>query len=123
MASFHVRCLAATGVLLAVAAPALAHASPPFDEQGYSLCTATTLPGPDRDSDAITTKCCADHGGVPTGTTYGVGCIAQVDNPPEDYRPTIYMPTRPAPPGEGDDPAFDELEKQPPLPAPPPPAG
>jgi hypothetical protein len=119
---FRVRGLAATIVALtmcAAGAPGLAHASPTFDEQGYSACTATTNPGPDQDVDAVTTKCCATHGGIPTGTTYGMGCVAQVDNPPEDYRPTIYMPTRPSPPGEGDDPAFDELEKQPPLPPPP----
>jgi hypothetical protein len=56
---------------------------------------------------------------VPTPTTYGIGCVAQVDNPAPDYRPTIYMPTRPAPPGEGDA-ALDELDKLPQLPEPPP---
>ena len=111
------RALAAAVVLSAVVAPGLARASPTFDEQGYSTCTAATaIPGPDQNMDAIATTCCVDHGGTPTGTTYGMGCVAQVDNPPEDYRPTIYMPTRPSPPGEGDDPALDELEKQPPLP-------
>jgi hypothetical protein len=113
------RALAATVALLAVGTPGLAQASPTFDEQGYSTCTATTIPGPDQNMDTIATTCCVDHGGTPTGTTYGMGCVAQVDNPPEDYRPTIYMPTRPSPPEEGDDPALDELEKQPPLPPPP----
>ncbi|MDT7754684.1 MAG: hypothetical protein QOH27_582 [Mycobacterium sp.] len=113
------RALAATVALLAVGTPRLAQASPTFDEQGYSTCTATTIPGPDQNMDTIATTCCVDHGGTPTGTTYGMGCAAQVDNPPEDYRPTIYMPTRPSPPEEGDDPALDELEKQPPLPPPP----
>jgi hypothetical protein len=119
---FRFRGSAATIVALtmcAAGAPGLAHASPTFDDPGYSACTATTLPGPDQTTDDVTTKCCATHGGIPTGTTYGMGCVAQVDNPPTDYRPTIYMPTRPSPPGEGDDPAFDELEKQPPLPPPP----
>jgi hypothetical protein len=118
MVGFHLRYLAASGALLMMGTPGLAHASPIFDDPGYSACTATTLPGPDQTTDDVTTKCCATHGGVPTGTTYGMGCVAQVDNPPEDYRPTIYMPTRPSPPGD-DDPALDELEKQPPLPGPP----
>lgn len=114
-----VRGSAATVVALAMCTagvPWRADASPTFDDPGYSACTATTMPGPDQDVDAVTARCCVQHGGIPTDTTYGMGCVAQVDNPAEDYRPTIYMPTRPSPPGEGDDPALDELAKQPPLP-------
>ncbi len=111
------RGLAATLVMLALGGPGLAQASPKFDEQGYSTCTLTASPGPDQNLDAIATTCCTQHGGLPTDTKYGVGCVAQVDNPTEDYRPTIYLPTWPSPPGEGEDPAFDELAKQPPLPA------
>src|SRR6478609_8123518 len=97
----------------------IAQASPTFDDFGYSTCTATTAPGPDQNFDDVTTACCVQHAGVPTPTTYGIGCVAQVDNPAPDYRPTIYLPSRPAPPGEGDA-ALDELDKLPPLPEPPP---
>ena len=110
------RALAAALVVVASsAAGGIAHASPKFDELGYSTCTLTTVPGPDQNFDDVATACCVDHAGVPAATTYGIGCVAQVDNPPPDYRPTIFMPTRPAPPGE-DDAALDELEKLPPLP-------
>jgi hypothetical protein len=117
--------VAALGTLLVLCAPGSAFASPAFDEQGYSLCTATSGVGPDGDLDAVATKCCADHGGIPTPSRYGMGCVAQVDNPPEDYRPTIIMPTWPHPGDDLDDPAMDELAKQPPLPPPPgpPPTG
>jgi hypothetical protein len=110
---------AAMATLAIVVAPASASASPIFDEQGYTTCTETTPVGSDQEMDAVATKCCANHGGIPTPSRYGMGCVAQVDNPPEDYRPTIIMPTWPGPPAEGDDPALDELEKQPPLPPPP----
>jgi hypothetical protein len=103
-------------LVIGMAAPAsIAAAAPAFDDVGYSTCTATTDPGPDQTLDDVTTTCCVNHGGVPAGTSYGIGCVAQVDNPPPDYRPTIVMPTWPAPPGE-DDAQLEELEKLPPLP-------
>jgi hypothetical protein len=113
------RPLVAAAVLAAVCAAGqlgIAPASAVFDVQGYELCTSTTAPGPDQNFDAVTTTCCVDNAGVPAGTSYGVGCVAPVDNPPEDYRPTIIMPTRPTPPGEGQDVVFDELMKLPPAP-------
>jgi len=102
-------------LVMGMAAPLSIAAAAPFDDAGYSTCTATTDPGPDQSLDDVTTTCCVNHGGVPAGTVYGVGCVAQVDNPPPDYRPTIVMPTRGAPAGE-DDPRLEELEKLPPLP-------
>jgi hypothetical protein len=106
---------AAAFVAVCAAGPAgIAPASAVFDVQGYEQCTATTVPGPDQNFDAVATTCCVEHAGVPAGTSYGVGCVAAVDNPSEDYRPTIIMPTRPTPPGEGDDVIFDELMKLPP---------
>ncbi|WP_319456700.1 MULTISPECIES: hypothetical protein [unclassified Mycobacterium] len=110
------RAVAAALALVAVGATGgVAHASPNFDDFGYSTCTATTVPGPDQTFDDVATACCVNHAGVPAATTYGIGCVAQVDNPPPDYRPTIFMPTRPGPPGEGDA-TLDELDKLPPLP-------
>lgn len=94
----------------------IATASAAFDVQAYEACTSATAPGPDQNIDTIATTCCVDNAGVPANTTYGVGCVAPVENPPEDYRPTIVMPTRPTPPGEGDDLTYDELMKLPPLP-------
>lgn len=94
---------------------AIAPASAAFDVQGYETCTSTTAPGPDQNFDAVATTCCVDNAGVPADTRYGVGCVAPVENPSEDYRPTIFMPSRPAPPGE-DDLNYDELMKLPPLP-------
>lgn len=94
----------------------IAPASAAFDVQGFETCTATAAPGPDQNIDSVATTCCVDNAGVPATTTYGVGCVAPVENPPEDYRPTIIMPTRPAPPGTGDDIINDELMKLPPLP-------
>ena len=112
--------IAALGsLMMGMAGPAaIAAAAPVFDDFGYSTCTATTDPGPDQSLDDVTTSCCVNHGGVPAGTTYGIGCVAQVDNPPPDYRPTIVMPTRAAPLGE-DEARLDELDKLPPLPPPP----
>lgn len=115
----HRRPLVAAAALVAVCAAGqlgIAPASAEFDEQGYSLCTATATPAPGENFDPIATACCVEHAGVPAGTTYGVGCVAPVENPPEDYRPTIIMPTRPAPPDEGDDAVLDELMKLPPAP-------
>ncbi|QEM43586.1 hypothetical protein [Mycolicibacterium grossiae] len=88
-----------------------------FDDVAFSTCTSTAVPPPDANYDAIATSCCVDQAGTPTLTTYGIGCVAAVVNPAPDYRPVIYMPTRPAPPEEGDG-ALDELMKQPPLPLP-----
>ncbi|MBU9767267.1 hypothetical protein FR943_25975 [Mycobacterium sp. TNTM28] len=113
------RPLAVAATFVAVCAAgqaAIAPASADFDVQGYEACTSTAAPGPDQNIDAIATTCCVDNAGVPTPTTYGVGCVAPVENPPEDYRPTIVMPSRPAPPGEGEDLIYDELMKLPPLP-------
>ena len=86
-----------------------------FDDYGYSTCTATTAPPPDPKFDEVATSCCVEHAGVPTPTNFGIGCVAAVENPAPDYRHVIYMPTRPAPPEEGDV-ALDELMKLPPAP-------
>ncbi|MEV0671543.1 hypothetical protein [Mycobacterium sp. NPDC050441] len=113
------RPLATAGAFVVICAGAqfgIAPATAAFDAQGYDRCTATAAPGADQNFDAVATTCCVDNAGVPANTTYGVGCVAPVENPPEDYRPTIVMPNRPAPPGEGDDPNYDELMKLPPLP-------
>ena len=115
----HRRPLAATAAFVGICAAAqvaIAPASAAFDVQGYETCTATAAPGPDQNFDAIATTCCVDNAGVPADTKSGVGCVAPVENPPADYRPTIILPTRPTPPGEGEDPAYDELMKLPPLP-------
>ncbi|MDV3130384.1 hypothetical protein M1247_36165 [Mycobacterium sp. 21AC1] len=115
----HRRPLAAAVAVVAACAAGqagIALASAVFDEPGYTSCTATTLPAPDQNFDTVATTCCVDNAGIPANTTYGVGCVAPIENPPEDYRPTIVMPSRPTPPGEGDDAALDELMKQPPAP-------
>ena len=112
------RPLATAAAFVAVCAAgqaAIAPASAAFDVQGYETCTATAAPGPDQNIDSVDTTCCVDNAGVPANTTYGVGCVAPVENPPEDYRPTIVMPSLPTPPGEGDA-NYDELMKLPPLP-------
>ncbi len=88
--------------ICAAAQAAIAPASAAFDMQGYERCTATATPGPDQNIDSIATTCCVDNAGVPANTTYGVGCVAPVENPPEDYRPTIVMPSRPTPPDDGE---------------------
>ncbi|HET7741301.1 MAG TPA: hypothetical protein VFL67_11690 [Mycobacterium sp.] len=95
----------------------IAPASAVFDEPAYSACTTTTVRTPDQSLDSIATACCVENAGVPTPTTYGIGCVAPVENPAEDYRPTIVMPTWPSAPDEGGDVAFDELMKLPPGPA------
>lgn len=108
--------IAALGSLvMGVAGPAaICAAAPVFDDVGYSTCTASTNPSPNQTVDDVATSCCVNHGGVPASTMYGIGCMAQVDNPPPDYRPTIVMPTWAAPPGE-DDARLDELDKLSPL--------
>lgn len=102
--------------MIAVALWAAAPAGAVFDEPGFSLCTATTAPAPEQNFDMVSTDCCVKHGGVPAPTNYGMGCVAQVDNPAPDYRPTIVLPSRPDPDATSGDPALDELEKLPPLP-------
>ena len=116
--TFTGRTLAAAAFVAVCAAgqAGIAPASAVFDEPGYSLCTATRTPAPDQNIDVVATACCVENAGVPATTTYGVGCVAPVENPPEDYRPTIVMPTRPAPPGEEDGAVYDELMKLPPAP-------
>ncbi|MBP2455389.1 hypothetical protein [Mycolicibacterium lutetiense] len=107
---------AATFVVIGAAAQwAIAPASASFDVQGYETCTAAAAPGPDQNIDSVATTCCVDNAGVPANTSYGVGCVARVENPPEDYRPTIVMPTRPIPPDEGEDPIYDERMELPPT--------
>jgi len=77
-------------LVIGMAAPAsIATAAPAFDDVGYSTCTATTDPGPDQTLDDVTTTCCVNHGGVPAGTTYGIGCVAQVDNPAPDVKEAL----------------------------------
>jgi hypothetical protein len=97
---------AAVGLLALCGAPGIAGAQPSWDEQGFSLCTATTVPAPGQTPDSIATTCCVDHAGVPTGTSYGVGCAAPMANPSAEFRPTIVMPTWPLPAG---DPPRDDL--------------
>lgn len=113
------RPLTTAAIFVAVCAAgqaAIAPASAAFDVQGYEACTSMTAPGPDQNLDTVATTCCVDYAGVPANTTYGVGCVAPIENPPEDYRPTIVMPIQPSSPGEGDDLTYDELMKLPPLP-------
>lgn len=88
-----------------------------FDDWAYSTCTATSGIAPGANFDGVSSQCCVDHGGVPTPTSYGMGCAAPVADPAPDYRPVIYMPTLPASDG---DLSADELLKQPPLPGMPP---
>lgn len=109
------RPLAVAAAFVAVCAAgqaAIGPASAAFDMQGYETCTASRVPGPDQNIDAIATACCVDNAGVPADTRYGVGCVAPVDNPPADYRPTIVMPSRPS---ADEDLDYDELMKLPPL--------
>jgi hypothetical protein len=84
--------LAASGLCL----PAIANADPPkFDEQGYTTCTAITVPAPDQDFDGMVTSCCAQNAGIPTSTKYGMACVAPPPAVvPADYRPTIVLPSR-----------------------------
>jgi hypothetical protein len=87
---------------------AVANASPVFDVDGYSTCTATTVPAPDQDFDAVTTACCVQNAGVPAPTRFGMGCVAPMDGASADERPTIVLPMRPAPPEDADG-ALDDL--------------
>ena len=80
----------------------IANASPVFDVDAYSTCTATTAPGPDQDIDGVVTTCCVQHAGVPAPTNYGMGCVAPMDGASADERPLIVLPTRPVPPEDAD---------------------
>jgi hypothetical protein len=84
----------------------VASASPTFDVEGYSNCTVAVVPGGNVDD--LATSCCVQQAGIPTDTRYGVGCIAPVDNPAPDYRPTVILPTRPVPPEQNQN-ALDGL--------------
>ena len=110
--------LTAAALSSAVLTAAPVQAAPVFNEPAYMTCTATTPPGPDGNVDAVVTDCCVNNGGLPEPTRFGLGCVAQLDNPPPDYRPTIVMPMR-ADLNLPDDAALEELEKLPPLPPPP----
>jgi hypothetical protein len=81
----------------------MASAAPTFDVDGYSACTATTVPAPDEGFDAVVTRCCVQHAGVPADTRYGVGCVAAADSLSTEERPTIVLPTRPSPPEDSQD--------------------
>lgn len=99
------RRLVPPAVLVAVACigPApVAHASS-FDVDGYSSCTATTVPAPDQDFDGVVSTCCVDHAGVPTPTRFGMGCVAPMDVGSIDERPTIVLPMRPPAPEDSQD--------------------
>lgn len=110
--TFGVRRLGTTAVVFTAVCAAgqygAAQASPTFDVDGYSACTVAAAPGPEENVDGVATSCCVQHAGIPTDTRFGVGCVAPVDNPPEDYRPTIVLPTRPVPPEENQA-ALDDL--------------
>ena len=80
----------------------IANASPVFDVDAYSACTATTAPGPEQDFDAVVTTCCVQNAGVPAPTNYGMGCVAPMDGASADERPLIVLPTRPVPPEDAD---------------------
>lgn len=86
----------------------IANASPTFDVDGYSDCTATAPAGPQEAVDGLATSCCVQYAGIPTDTRFGVGCVGAMDNPAPDYRPTIILPARPVPPEENQE-ALDDL--------------
>ena len=109
--------LACTAVL-AGAPSGIASAAPVFDVEGYTTCTATTAPTPDRDYDAVVTDCCVQHAGVPAPTKFGMGCVAPVDATAVDERPTIVLPVRPLPADKADDDLNGLIDMQ--LPDPPP---
>jgi hypothetical protein len=86
----------------AFGASGIANASPVFDVDAYSECTATTAPGPDQDFDGVVTTCCVNNAGVPAPTNYGMGCVAPMDGASADERPLIVLPMRPVPPEKAD---------------------
>ena len=91
------------GAALAAGPCGTASATPGFDVDGYSTCTATTVPAADQDFDAVVTDCCVQHAGVPAPTRYGVGCVDPADANSADGRPTIVLPTDPVSPDKADD--------------------
>jgi hypothetical protein len=96
---------------------AVATAAPVFDADAYTTCTATTVPAPGQDFDAVVTSCCVQHAGVPAPTNYGMGCVAPMDGAPtDDERPVIVMPMRPTPPDQADSDLNDLIDM--PLPDP-----
>lgn len=111
------RCLplaAIAALALWTAGPsAIANASPVFDVDGYDACAATTVPGPGQDFDAVVSSCCVQHAGTPAPTGYGMGCVAPMDDPTGDSRPTIILPTRMAPDGLNQQDAIDGLIDEP----------
>lgn len=102
----------------AFGASGIANASPVFDVDAYSECTATTAPGPDQDFDGVVTTCCVKNAGVPAPTNYGMGCVAPMDGASADERPLIVLPMRPVPPENAD----ADLNKLIDMPIPDPPA-
>lgn len=95
----------------------VANAAPVFDVDGYSNCTATTVPAPDQDFDGVVTTCCVQHAGIPAPTRFGLGCVAPMDGAADDERPVIVMPMRAAPPEQSQD-ALDALQDLGDLPQP-----
>jgi hypothetical protein len=88
----------------------MANATPVFDVDAYSTCTATTAPGPNQDFDAVVSACCVSHAGVPAPTNYGLGCAAPMDAASAvDERPVIVLPMRPASTEDPDVPVPDPL--------------
>ena len=94
---------AALMVAAACLGPAAVANASSFDVDGYSSCTATTVPAPQQDFDAVVSTCCVEHAGVPTSTRFGMGCVAPMDAGAIDERPTIVLPMRPPAPEESQD--------------------
>ena len=100
----------ATAALGAVGTCGTANASPVFNVDAYSACTATTVPAPDQDFDSVVTGCCVQNAGVPAPTNYGMGCTATV-SAAADERPLIVLPTRPVAPEDSDADADANLDR------------
>lgn len=96
----------------------IANASPVFDVDAYTACTAATVPAPEQDFDGVVTTCCVENAGVPAPTNYGMGCVAPMDAASADERPTIVLPMRPTPPGEADGDLDDLIDMPIPEPLP-----
>lgn len=109
--------VAATAILTATPC-GVAHAAPAFDVDAYTTCTATAVPAPGQDFDAVVTDCCVRNSGVPAPTNYGMGCVAAADAASADERPTIVLPMRPTPPDDPDRDLQTLIDM--PLPEPPP---
>ena len=102
--------MAAAMVAFATGGAGAAGAAPTFDVDGYDACTATTVPAPGQDFDGVVATCCVGHAGVPAPTSYGMGCVAAVDDPTGDHRPTIVLPTRITPGGLNQQDGLDGLD-------------